>query len=302
MRKALAMAVSLVGALAWADGIKLTEDAPPVPPAKGGNVSGRIAPADEVTSLRAVSRVTKKEYQPDNFDRKTGKFLFKNLPGDARYDICFAAPGGRRIEGIDLDFVEQRMVRLAAARRKQLGLGPERTRAFGPGDVKQLVAFIADMKDFMEIRRVLYIKGRGPRATMLVELMRTRDFYSRKGSEVIWRVELWYFKNHFGGWDRLGNQERLLRRLRVNREQWQTVSVEYFPQLSAYVSPAGKAAPIVFKIPPKGDPSRGRLAGTPPEQKTTPHVLGPGAASKPAPAPAQKPTKGAKPDPAAGPG
>ena len=278
MRKVLAMAISIVPALACADGIKLTEDKPPVPPAKAGDVGGVIAPAANVTGLKAVSRVTLREYQPNSFDRKTGEFLFKNLPGDARYDICFRAPDGRRIEGIDLDFVGERMLRLSAARRKHLGLPAERFQQFGPAEAKKLIAFIADMKDFMEIRRVLYIKGRGIRATMLVELMRTRDFYSRKGSEVIWRVELWYFKNHFGGWDKLPNQERILHRLRTAREKWQAVNIEYFPQLSAYVGPDGKARKTVFKIPPRGDPSRGRLAGTAPEQKTASNVLGlPGA-------------------------
>jgi len=275
MRTALATAVSLLTVLAAADRITLTEDEPAVGAPKSGDVSGVITPPANVTGLKAVSRVTSKAYRPHSFDPKTGKFLFKALPGDARYDICFRAADGRQIEGIDLDFVGSRLLRLAAGRRKQLGLPPERAHTFGPQDVKKLVEFIAAMKDFMEIRRVLYVKGRGVRATMLVELMRTRDFYSRKGSEVIWRVELWYFKNHFGGWDRLPNQERILHRLRVPREKWEKVNLEYFPQLSAYVSRQGKAEPVVFKVPPKGDRSRGRLAGTAPKQETAPNVVGP---------------------------
>jgi len=274
MRNAFVMAVLLAPALACGRGITITEDKPTMPAPEAGDVTGTITPVADAAALRAVSRVTNKTYQPKTFDRKTGKFVFANLPGDARYDLCFSARDGREIEGIDLDFTDRRMVRLAAERRRQLGLPPERSAPFTAEDVKKLVGFIAGMKDFMEIRRVLYIKGQGIRATMLVELMRTRDFYSKKGSEVIWRVELWYFKNHFGGWDRLANQERLLRRLRVQRPQWQAVSVEYFPQLSVYVSAGGKAAPVAFKVPPKGDPSRGRLAGTAPEQKTAPNVIG----------------------------
>lgn len=274
MRKTFVTAVLLAPVLACGEGITLTEDKPTMLAPKAGDVTGTITPAEDAAGLRAVSRVTKKTYQPKSFDRKTGEFVFRDLPGDARYDLCFRTRDGREIEGIDLDFTDRRMVRLAAERRKQLGLAPERSAPFTAEDVKKLVGFIAAMKDFMEIRRVLYIKGQGIRATMLVELMRTRDFYSKKGSEVIWRVELWYFKNHFGGWDRLANQERLLRRLRVQRPQWQAVSLEYFPQLSAYVSPDGKAAPVVFNVPPKGDPSRGRLARTTPEQKTAPNVIG----------------------------
>ncbi len=274
MRRAVVLAVLLLSAVVLADEVVLTEDAPTAAAPKAGDVTGTITPPADVIGLRAVSRVTGKQYPPHSVDRKTGRFVFKALPGAARYDLVFRTRDGRQIEGIDLDFVDQRMIRLAAERRKQLGLPPERTAQFGPEDVKKLVGFVAAMKDFMEIRRVLYIKGDGIRATMLLELMRTRDFYSRKGSEVIWRVELWYFMNHFGGWDRLANQERVLRRVRVAREQWQAISVEYFPQLSAEVSATGRAKPVVFKVPPKGDPSRGRLAKTPPEQKTAPNVLG----------------------------
>ena len=289
MCRSLVMTVSLVGALACACESKLTEDKPPTVAAKAGPVTGTITPPQDAGDLRAISRVTKKQYRPDSFDRKTGRFLFKHLPGDASYDLCFRTRDGREIEGIDLDFVDRRMVRLAALRRKQLGMAPERTQPFESRDVKQMVDFVASMKDFMEIRRVLYIKGSGVRATMLLELMRTRDFHSRKGSEVIWRLELWYFKNHFGGWDRLPNQERLLRRLRVDREQWRKVNLEYFPQLSAYVSPEGKAKEITFKVPPKGNPSRGRLAGTAPESKTAPNVLGLAGAAPPAPKPPAAP-------------
>ena len=254
--------------------VKLVEDSPPCPPPQSGSVSGVVSPAGGVTKLRAVSRVTQRTYQPASFDLATGRLLFKNLPGDARYDICFTFTGGREIEGIDLDFVDQRLLHLGEQRRKQLALPPERTHQFSSPDVKELLEFVKNMQDFMDDRRVLYVQGHGVRATVLVELMRSREFYSAASGEVIWRMELWYFTNQFGGWEKLANQERVLRRVRAGGDQWRKISVEYYPQLSAYVPPEGQAKEIILQIPAKADPSRGRVAGTKVHIETPPYVLG----------------------------
>ena len=44
--------------------------------------------------------------------------------------------------------------------------------------------------------------------------MRDNGFHSNTGDEVIWRAEVWFFKWQNGGWERVGNQLRLLRRER----------------------------------------------------------------------------------------
>lgn len=265
--------------------VVLREDSPiPLPATSpGGSGSGRIRgriimPARPggagATALRAVSRVTGKTYRPATFDAATGRFVFEKLPPDARYDICFSGPGGREIEGIDLDFVDSRLLRLAAERRKQLGLPAERRHSFSQRDVGELMRYVKEMNDFMDDRRVLYIRGHGRRATLLVELMRTRGFHAAKSRELVWRMELWYFVNEFGGWDRLANQERVLRRVRTGVERWRTISLEYYPQLSVRISPDGKSRVVEFRVPPVADASRGRAAGTPAKIKTPPHVLG----------------------------
>ena len=288
--RSVAMMVLATAAVALGAGAaKLTEDKPPLPPPRSGDVTGRIEPADRLRQLHAVSRVTGKTFRPDNLDPRTGSFAFRNLPGDATYDICMTTADGRTMEGIDLDFVDARLVRLAAERRKQLDMPPERQHAFSSEDVRELLAHVRDLKDFMEIRRALYIRGHGRRATMLVELMRAREFFDRKGDELIWRVELWYFENQFGGWERLANQERVLRRRRIPEPQWRKIHVEYYPQLSAYVKPDGSSEPVEFRIPDKPDPSRGRVAGSEIEIQTVPHISGldvkPAATSQPATAP-----------------
>ena len=81
--------------------MELAEDAPSVSPPKPGDLAGRVRPTADILRLSAVSRVTGKTYTPSEFDKRTGQFRFKNLPGDANYDIRLETTDGRRIEGID---------------------------------------------------------------------------------------------------------------------------------------------------------------------------------------------------------
>ncbi|MHC4718212.1 MAG: hypothetical protein ACYS5V_14665 [Planctomycetota bacterium] len=269
----LLIAILLAGCV-LAAGDDIWEDPPVATRPAGGDVAGQITPAAKIQRLTAVSRATGKRYRPTRFDRKTGTFLFKGLPGDAAYDICIRTTGGADIEGIDLSWHEARMLRLAAIRRRQLGLKPEPPHRFGKADVAELVRYVADLKDFADVRRPLYIRGLGRRATMLVEVMRTRAFHARRGDEVIWRTELWYFRYHYGGWERVANVERVLERHRIPASQWRAITKVYYPQLTARIDQNGKSKPVKFEIPKTLDPARGRIAGTPPVQDTRPIVLG----------------------------
>ena len=254
--------------------IELKEDPPTFRPPHPGKVIATVRPAAQVSAVSAVSRVTRKKYTPTSFDPKTGRAVFEKLPGDARYDLIVLTRDGRRFEGIDLDFVDRRLLRLADRRRKELDLPPERGHKFTQKDAQALVKWVKDLDDFMDIRRVLYVQGHGRRATLLVELMRGRDFYSQAGDQVIWRVELWYFEYQFGGWERIADQERVLERRRIPRSRWEAINVEYRPQLSGYVHPDGRPARIQFDLPKDADVSRGRIRRSQVKLKTTAHVLG----------------------------
>ena len=268
------MAGILLAGCVLAAGDDIREDPPVATRPVAGDVTGRIAPAAKVRQLSAVSRATGKRYRPARFDAKTGEFLFKSLPGDAACDLCIRTADGADIEGIDLTWHEARMLRLAAIRRKQLGIKPEPPHRFGRADLAELEAYVRDLKDFADVRRPLYIHGFGRRATMLVEVMRTRAFHARRGDEVIWRTELWYFRYHYGGWERVPNVERVLERRRIPADQWRRITKVYYPELTARVDEKGRSKPVTFEIPKALDPARGRLAGTEPVQKTKPIVIG----------------------------
>jgi hypothetical protein len=295
MRRAAA-AVCLLGVLAALGAVELEEDPPVVRPPRPGTITATVRPAETIQGVSAVSRVTGETYLPETFDRRTGRVTFKGLPGDATYDLCVRTRDGRRLEGIDLDFVDQRLLRLAARRRRQLGLPPERRRRFTRADANELVRYVHGLKDFMDARRVLYVRGHGRRATVLLELLKTQDFYARRGDEVIWRIELWYFENYFGGWDQVQETARVLERRRIPYGRFKKISLEYFPQLSVHIPADGGTAGVTFRIPDKPHPRRGRVPAGGVKLDSAPYVLGIGAsgpaATQPdddAPAPASRP-------------
>jgi protein tyrosine phosphatase (PTP) superfamily phosphohydrolase (DUF442 family) len=258
---------------------KLQDDPPPRAAPKNGDIRGTISPAGDIAEVYACNRNTLKAL-PAEFSKATGSFTVKNLPGDASYDIGVKLKDGRIVEGIDLAPLDARFLRLANERRKALDMPPEEDHAFDREDADSLLKFAEDLKDndFMNQSRVLYVAGHGRRATMLVELMRTREFYDQKktgqGVQVIWRIELWYYEYFHGGWERVANQERVLRRERIPSGQWAKIGIEYLPQLSVYIDPAGKSQAVDFKIPEKPDPAAGRPAGTEPKLQTKAHILG----------------------------
>ncbi len=276
IRTAVVVTLPICVLAAWLAAGELAEDPPPLPKPQSGDVTGAISPADKVKaeSVRLVSRATGETFKPDSFDAKTGAFAFKALAGDATYDVCIETADGRAIEGIDLEFTDARLLRMAAKRREQLKLPAEQTHDFSEDDAKQLEKYVADLDDFLDIRRPIYIQGHGRRATMLVEGIRRRQFYGQKPDEIIWRIELWYFEFDSGGWQRVANQEHVLRRERMKLDDWRKISVEYYPQLSVYISPEGKSEPVKFEIPDKADPACGRPAGTEPKLDTKPFILG----------------------------
>ena len=275
----LAAAVATWAIVAIA-GVKLVEDPPLVRTPKAGTISGSFRPADKVVEVWAAHRNSAKTYKPFSFDKATGRFAFCDLPGDETYDLGAKTADGRVVEGIDLRFVDQRLTGLAEIRRKQLGLPAAEGHEFSRDDADELLKFASDLKpnDFMDQGRVLYLAGDGGRATMLVELMRLRDFYDVKttasGKQLIWRVELWYFEYQYGGWERVPNQERVLRRERIPSGDWQKISVEYLPAMSVHVDKDGKSAPVTFTLPDKPDPATGRPANTDPKLQTKPRILG----------------------------
>ncbi|MCY2952297.1 MAG: hypothetical protein NTU53_10010 [Planctomycetota bacterium] len=81
---------------------------------------------------------------------------------------------------------------------------------------------------------MLLLAGNHDRVVILAELIRDTDFHSAVGNEIIWRIELWYFKNQHGGWERVTQSNKVLRRERFkSRDDYisATAKLKYLPAL-----------------------------------------------------------------------
>lgn len=278
-RRSLSLtAVLLLSALlAGAEVPRLPDDPPVLGPAREGTLRGTLSPAHQLDALHAVDRQTGQRFEPVRLDRDTGRFDFRKLPGVRRYDLVLRTADGRQIEGIDLRFVESELLELARLRRKQLDLPERKAPPFLQRDAEAILAFVDKVEDFMDTRRVLYLHGWGDRATVLLELLRTRPFHQSGPagqSEIVWRVELWYFQKAGGGWEKLPHVERVLRRFRGPPGDLAKLDVSYHPSLSVPVDREGNSEPVAFAIPHRTDPRIGRPGGAKLKLRTTPVVLG----------------------------
>lgn len=273
-RDILPMGLALLAAAAWAGDQEVPlEQSPLIPPPGKGDIEAVITPADRIEEITAVHRPTGKVYRPESWDAKTGRVVFKDVPGDRTYDLQVLTGQGRRVEGIDLEFTDARLLRMARRGRRLRNLPARPERSFTRADAREVARFVRKQDDFMDWGRTLYVQGHGRYATALVELMRTRGFYAGRG-QVIWRIELWYFENQGSGWMRLANQEKVLRRERLSPGKWRKIDVAYHPKLSVFVDAKGQSEPVVFELPAKTDPRRGRPAGTKPKLSSEPVYLG----------------------------
>ena len=275
--KTLMVSVALFAAWCLAGQERLAEDPPVVPAAKSGSVTGTLQPAGAVRSVCAVHRATGKRFEADRYDAQTGRFTIPDVPGGADYDLVVATTDGRTVEGIDLSFVDADLLWLARLRRKQMGLPAPEHVPFKPRDAETILTFVREYEDFMDTRRVLYLRGWGNRATALVELLRLRPFHQSGPAgrnEIVWRIELWYFRKAGGGWEKLPHVERVLRRFRGLPEELAERDVSYYPELSVRVDRHGGSRPISFKISETADPTRGRPKGAELKLPSRPHLLG----------------------------
>jgi hypothetical protein len=124
---------------------------------------------------------------------------FDNLRAGTSYDIELKFADGSIVRGIDMSWYNDD--------DPKPGAGP-----LSDDDVQHLND-ILHVPSFYNKSDILQIRGDHDRAVALVRLVRDRDFVNGPG-QVIWRIELWYFKNQHGGWEKVLQQNKVLRRER----------------------------------------------------------------------------------------
>ncbi len=218
--------------------------------ASGITLSGRIESTAKISQIEAVERnranvlaVSKDQPTrwafPGTINPATGQFTIPGVPPGHTYDLIVFA-GKTRWEGVDMRYY------------RPVQPGPPITRS----DLRQMVTFIEKIQRFTNYNRPLWIAGDHNHATMVVEQIRTNNFYSGHQGSIIFRVAVWYFERYYAGWQKVANLGKVMTRWRGPADQI-TNPWQYLPDLGGiHVSKGGKFKPINVTLP-KPSPHHG---------------------------------------------
>ena len=184
-------------------------------------------------------------------DTKAHTITFEKLAPDVPYDLALTLNDGMVLQGVNLAWY---------------GLDAPKPDAapLTDDDRKAISDLVKDPKAFENKQSILFISGDGTRATVLVELIRDKEFHAA-GGNIIWRIELWYFENQFGGWAKVVQQNKVLRRERFKDQaafDAATSKIKWIPELGGIklakdkpiteiTLPAASPAPPAQTNPPK---------------------------------------------------
>ena len=197
---------------------------------------------------------TSKEEAKDEFvyeaavDAKTGVVTVEKLLPGRTYDLIVWTKGadGKEVrwEGVNMEYHRP--------------ITPD--KAFAAEDRKWIEEFLSKTPQFYDTCRPLWMAADHKHATVVVELARTSGFYSSKKEEVIYRTEIWYFENLFGGWAKDKNTEKVVVRWRGNGENlpaWQFV-----PGLGGIsLGEDGTCPKVEVELADKVDAKKGTVGG-----------------------------------------
>jgi hypothetical protein len=234
-------------------------------PAGVAVLKGAIQSKNRITRVAAVDRAwadvlktsllaPKDEFLYGGTVDGKGAFVVAGLLPGRSYDVIVwttAADGAvTRWEGVNMDY-HRAIVPSTAATAE---------------DRKGIEELIKDVPQFYDKVRPLKIAADHQHATVLVELIRTRDFHSDTGGEVIYRVELWYFENLFGGWAKDSNTEKVIARVRGKpsdlQKNWQFLpQLGNLPAVSATASAPATQAGEAITLPDQPDAKNGVVGG-----------------------------------------
>jgi hypothetical protein len=240
---------------------------PDQPPAAVRAIRGKLAPPDRVKEAYLLERAMDLKI-PLKVDPKTGAFESSGLRMGT-YDLVVITPWGR-LEGIDMEpkVSEYDALIPPEYRTEEIGLTPQGD--LGQDDKKAILRIIHEVKRYENKIRELAIRGAADRAVVLVELAMDEDFVGRKGDEITWRVEQWYYDKKYEAWTTF--RTRFLYRYRISKAVWQTWGWQFEPALGGFnITPDLKEpVKIDFTIPEKPSPEKGLTGNQVPPVKESP--------------------------------
>ncbi len=228
------------------------------PPPPTGVIKGCLTPPDRVREAWLVERLADRRI-PVAVDPKTGAFRVEGLRLGL-YDLCIRTPWGL-VQGLDMTPRISPYDALIPPeyRTPDLGLqvGGEPTEE----DLAYIRRRIHEVRRHENRVRDLMLRGTADRVVVLVELMLDRGFAGRKGDEIVWRMEQWYYEKKYDSWARF--RTRVLARQRVSKQVWEQWGWQFEPALGGLEIADETTEPVVveYAVPERPEPAKG-LAGT----------------------------------------
>jgi hypothetical protein len=223
----------------------------------GRTIRGKLTPPERIKEVILWERSMDLKI-PVKIDPKTGEFEVKGLRMGT-YDFVIRTPWGR-LEGLDMapKVSPYDILIPQQYRTPDLGLEPEGT--FADEDKKSIRHIIYDLKRYENKIRDLYLSGSADKAVALMELLMDESFVGRKGDEITWRVEQWYYEKKYDAWTTF--RARVLYRFRISKAAFDTWGWQFEPALGGFDITADRKEPIAveYAIPEKPVAEKG-LAG-----------------------------------------
>ena len=241
------------------------DDEFPMPPANVRTIRGRLTPPDRVLEAHLVERMLDLKV-PVKVDKTTGAFEVTNLRMGT-YCFVIRTPWGR-LEGVDLTPRLSPYDALIPPKYRTEEIGLPVKGEFSEEDRAAIRRIVHEVKRYENKVTDLAISATPQTACVLVELLMDAPFHGRKGDEITWRIEKWYYDKLYDAWTTFRTQ--CLYRLRASKAEWQSWGWQFEPKLGGLDVTYGMEGPIEveYEVPAKPTRERG-LAGSkvPPADK-----------------------------------
>jgi len=235
------------------------------PPPEIRAVRGRFTPPERVKEAYLVERRLQLRV-PVPVDKETGRFEVTDLRLGT-YCFVVRTPWGR-LEGVDLTPRLSPYDALVPPRYRTEAIGLPAKGKFTDQDRAAVRRHIHEVKRYENKVTDLTISANGETAVAIVELLMDAPFHGRKGDEITWRIEKWYYDKLYDAWNPF--RTRCLYRLRASKAEWQSWGWQFEPKLGGLDVTYGMEGPVEveFAIPAKPTRQKG-LAGSkyPPAKK-----------------------------------
>jgi len=235
------------------------------PPAEVRAIRGRLTPPDRVKEAYLVERMLDIKV-PVPVDAETGRFEVTDLRMGT-YCFVIRTPWGR-LEGVDLTPRLSPYDALIPPRYRTEAIGLPAKGEFTDQDRAAIRRIIHEVKRYENKVTDMVISADADTAVVLVELLMDAPFHGRKGDEVTWRIEKWYYDKLYDAWNTF--RSRCLYRLRASKAEWQSWGWQFEPKLGGLDITYGMEGPVEVEYAIPARPTRAKgLAGSkyPPADK-----------------------------------